>query len=117
MADTQDRAGRNGQHYSEVMEASTDTWRGEVAVTEDQEMPRGPRRPSEIITARLRQRIVAGEWAPGGAFPSVAALAEEYGVARSTIARSLRTLADEGLLRWSRAGERSGPGDATHTRG
>jgi len=68
------------------------------AIADDQEMPRGPLLPSEIVAARLRERIAAGEWAPDEALPSVAALAAEYGVARSSVARALRLLADDGLV-------------------
>ena len=68
-------------------------------ITDDQEMPpRGRQRPSEIIAASLRERISAGEWAPGDALPSVAALSAHYQVARSSVARALRLLADEGLV-------------------
>jgi DNA-binding GntR family transcriptional regulator len=50
------------------------------------------------VTTDLRARIEAGEWEPGQQLPPVAALAGHYGVARRTITKSLRTLADEGLL-------------------
>jgi len=47
----------------------------------------------------LRRRIGAGEWAPGTALPTVAALAGQYGVSKATVTRTLGTLADEGLIR------------------
>jgi DNA-binding GntR family transcriptional regulator len=60
---------------------------------------RQPERPSERIEADMRQRIASGEWQSGDQLPSVAALAEHYGVAGGTVARVLRKLADDGLVR------------------
>jgi DNA-binding GntR family transcriptional regulator len=85
--------------YTEYMKAKTSRWRLRTSVTDDLDVPRGPQRPSETVTASLRQRIDAGEWAPGEALPTVAALSAHYGVARSTITRALATLEDEGLVR------------------
>jgi len=65
----------------------------------DQGVPRGPERPYEIVAADLRRRIAAGEWRPGEALPTVAALAGHYGVSKATVTRTLRILADEGLVR------------------
>jgi GntR family transcriptional regulator len=62
-------------------------------------VPRGPERPYEVVAADLRRRIAAGEWQSGEALPTVAALAEQYGVSRSTITRVLGILAGEGLVR------------------
>jgi DNA-binding GntR family transcriptional regulator len=70
-----------------------------TAILDDQGMPRGPERPSETVAASLRQRIAAGEWQPGDALPTVAALADHYDVARATVTRALRTLESEGLIR------------------
>jgi DNA-binding GntR family transcriptional regulator len=50
------------------------------------------------ITDTLRARITGGEFAPGAALPSEAALCAEYGVARNTLRRALDQLADEGLI-------------------
>jgi GntR family transcriptional regulator len=61
--------------------------------------PRGPERPYEIVAADLRRRIAAGEWQPGEALPTVAALAGHYQVSKATVTRTLRILADEGLVR------------------
>ena len=47
----------------------------------------------------MRQRIAAGEWAIGHALPTLADLAEHYQVARGTVSRVLRRLADDGLIR------------------
>jgi GntR family transcriptional regulator len=62
-------------------------------------VPRGPDRPYEIVAADLRLRISAGEWQSGEALPTVAKLAEYYNVSRSTATRTLRILAEEGLVR------------------
>jgi Bacterial regulatory proteins, gntR family len=53
---------------------------------------------SEIIADDLRGRLEEGEWASGEALPSNSKLAEEYETSRSTIARVMRTLAEEGLV-------------------
>jgi DNA-binding GntR family transcriptional regulator len=50
------------------------------------------------ITAALRTRIADGEFAPGAALPSEAALRAEYGVARNTLRRALEQLANEGVI-------------------
>ena len=62
-------------------------------------MPRTPERPGERVATDLRQRITAGEWEPGQALPTVAALAGHYSVSKATITRVMRMLADEGLVR------------------
>jgi DNA-binding GntR family transcriptional regulator len=79
------------------------------------DVPRGPERPFEIVAADLRRRIAAGEWQPGEALPTVAALAGHYGVSKATVTRTLRILAAEGLVRvvprWGTfaAGQQSAP--------
>jgi DNA-binding GntR family transcriptional regulator len=75
--------------------------RSRRAITDGNDLgvPRGPERPFEIVAADLRRRIVADEWQPGEALPTVAALAEHYGVSKATVTRVLRILADEGLVR------------------
>ncbi|MEU6860661.1 GntR family transcriptional regulator [Glycomyces sp. NPDC046736] len=50
------------------------------------------------VAERLRERIQAGEWAPGAAMPSERQVAEEYDVARPTARRALAVLEEEGLL-------------------
>ena len=55
--------------------------------------------PSVRVAADLRRRALSGEWPAGQALPSVAALAEHYQVARATVARALRVLESEKLVR------------------
>ncbi|MFF5233908.1 GntR family transcriptional regulator [Dactylosporangium sp. NPDC000521] len=50
------------------------------------------------ITEALRARLASGEFQPGAALPSEAALVAEYGVARNTVRRALEQLAEEGLI-------------------
>jgi DNA-binding GntR family transcriptional regulator len=54
--------------------------------------------PSRRVEADLRRRIEADEWASGQALPSIASLAEHYGVSRATVAKALRRMADDGLV-------------------
>lgn len=44
----------------------------------------------------LRRRCSAGEWEPGERLPAVAELAQHYGVARNTVIKALRRLAEDG---------------------
>lgn len=62
-------------------------------------MPRGPEVPSARVEADLRRRIAAGEWQRDEALPPVGQLATDYGVARNTVMKALRKLADDGLIR------------------
>ena len=59
---------------------------------------RSPELPRDRVEADLRRRIVAGEWKPGQALPSVPALADHYGVARATVSRAIHALAEDGLV-------------------
>jgi GntR family transcriptional regulator len=61
-------------------------------------MPRTPEIPYLAIVAALRERLDAGEWLPGEQMPSTTVLAAEYDVSRTTAARALRVLADEGRV-------------------
>jgi DNA-binding GntR family transcriptional regulator len=70
-----------------------------ASVGNDQEVPRSPELPSARVEAGLRHRIDVGEWASGEVLPPVATLAAEYGVSRGTVARALRALANDGLVR------------------
>lgn len=53
---------------------------------------------SAAISANLRDRILAGEWATSRALPNERELAQAYGVARNTLRRALDELEAEGLL-------------------
>ncbi len=48
------------------------------------------------VAAILRERIDRGELAPRTRLPSIAALVQEYGIARTTAAKALRVLVSEG---------------------
>jgi len=50
------------------------------------------------IQDNLLKRIHSGEWEPGSLIPTEAALAREFGCARTTVNRALRQLAGEGLV-------------------
>ena len=50
------------------------------------------------VMAEVERRIYTREWVPGQSIPNEADLAVEFGCARVTVNRALRTLADMGLL-------------------
>ncbi len=50
------------------------------------------------IAAILRERITAGDLAPGQATPSITRLCADHGVARQTAAHALHVLQDAGLV-------------------
>ena len=56
------------------------------------------------LAALLRRQIAEGTLAPGMPTPSITTLSQQYGHARQTCAKALRTLEDEGLLRPARLG-------------
>lgn len=56
------------------------------------------RLPSRQVADDLRQRIKSGEWRSGEQLPSVAKLAAQYGVVKSTAFKAVHILTDEGLL-------------------
>lgn len=63
--------------------------------------------PYAHVKAEVLRRIRARIWGPGALLPTEAALAAEFGVARATVNRALRELADEGVIdRRRRAGTR-----------
>ena len=67
----------------------------------------------EAIRDDVRARISAREWIPGGLIPGEQALAASYGVARATVSRALRELAEAGLVeRRRKAGTRVSQGVA-----
>lgn len=63
-----------------------------------------------IIRQALEERIVSGEWALGVRIPDEIELAQEYGCARTTVNRALRSLAEDGLvIRKRKGGTRVNP--------
>jgi GntR family histidine utilization transcriptional repressor len=69
------------------------------------------------IKADMLARIRDGVWAPGALLPGEQALAAEYGVARATIHRAMRELAEDGLIeRKRRAGSRVRAAPIRHAR-
>jgi GntR family transcriptional regulator len=66
--------------------------------------------PHRQIAAQLRARIRHGEWAPGERLPSIPTLAQDYGVAKQTVQRTIDQLRVEGLLI-------TRPGSGTYLRG
>ena len=50
------------------------------------------------LAAILRERIEAGDYAPGRALPSETTLMQEHGLARETVRKAVRVLRDEGLV-------------------
>ena len=58
-----------------------------------------PGAPYLAIKATLAAEISAGRWVPGGKLPSESALVARFGVARMTVNRALRELAEEGRIR------------------
>ena len=61
----------------------------------------------EDIRAEVMRRIRARDWQPGAQIPTEEELAEEFGVARATVNRALRDLAEAGVLeRRRKAGTR-----------
>ncbi|MGN9791246.1 GntR family transcriptional regulator [Streptomyces sp. OZ13] len=65
----------------------------------DAEIDHGaPLTPYRQLAEILRARIARGDWAPGRAIASETQLVQQYGLARSTVRRSIALLVDEGLL-------------------
>lgn len=62
------------------------------AVDHDSHVP-----PYRQVAAILRGWIESGELGPHQRLPSIAALVQEYGIARTTAAKALKVLVDEGL--------------------
>lgn len=52
--------------------------------------------PYRQVAAILRQRIDDGQYRPGSRLPSINDLVQEFGVARTTAAKALRLLVDQG---------------------
>ena len=77
---------------------SVDSVQSVVSTGNDHVVPREREMPSRRVEADLRRRIEADEWTSGQALPSIASLAENYGVSRATVAKALRRMADDGLV-------------------
>ncbi len=58
----------------------------------------------QSIRAEGLRRIHDGLWAPGARIPDEADLAGEFGCARATVNRALRSLAEDGFLERRRKG-------------
>ncbi|MGO9782898.1 MAG: winged helix-turn-helix domain-containing protein [Streptosporangiaceae bacterium] len=58
----------------------------------------GPVAPWRQIHAVLRAQITSGELAPGDRLPSITSLAQQYGVAMTTVRKALDALKAEGLV-------------------
>jgi DNA-binding GntR family transcriptional regulator len=69
--------------------------------TEDDQAPIDPRgydRAYEVVARRMERRIKDGEWAFHAPLPSEPALAEWYGVSRTTIRHAAAVLAEAGIV-------------------
>jgi GntR family transcriptional regulator len=66
--------------------------------------------PHRQIAAHLRAQIRRGDWGPGERLPSIPAIAQQYGVAKQTVQRTIDALRIEGLLITK-------PGSGTYVRG
>ncbi|MFL6051896.1 MAG: FadR/GntR family transcriptional regulator [Actinoallomurus sp.] len=53
---------------------------------------------SDLVIARLRQRITSGTWPVGSRIPTEPELVEQLGVARNTVREAVRALAHNGML-------------------
>ena len=70
---------------------------GQVGVEENSEFVTGVADRGVLAGPAVRLED-AGEWLPGEQMPSTTVLATEYKVSRTTAARALRVLADEGRV-------------------
>jgi DNA-binding FadR family transcriptional regulator len=61
--------------------------------------PADAERLSDSVAAKLRERIVAGDWPVGSRIPTEPVLAELAGVGRNTIREAVQSLVHAGLLR------------------
>jgi DNA-binding GntR family transcriptional regulator len=60
--------------------------------------PRNPQQSYRWVSARLRERIEAGEFIKGQQLPNLRELAVEYGVSLATARKAVQALADAGLV-------------------
>ena len=55
-------------------------------------------RAYQAVAQAIEAKIMSGEWALGSAIPGEVALADAFGVTRSTLREAIRILEQEGLL-------------------
>src|SRR5438034_6968957 len=72
--------------------------------------PGAAEHPHRQIASALRAQIRRGDWGPGERLPSIPAIAQQYGVAKQTVQRTIDALRIEGLLITK-------PGSGTYVRG
>lgn len=60
--------------------------------------PLWPVSPYRQLAAILKARIQRGDWAPERPIPSEQQLVGEYGLARSTVRRTIKVLVDDGVV-------------------
>ena len=58
----------------------------------------GPVTPYRQLAAILTARIARGDWEPNRPIPSELRLVQEYGLARSTVRRTIALLAEEEIV-------------------
>lgn len=58
----------------------------------------GPVTPYRQLAGILRARIARGDWQPGRPIQSESQLVQQYGLARSTVRRTIALLVEEGDL-------------------
>lgn len=59
-------------------------------------------RPSQVVAAELRQRILSGEWNESTPLPAASVLAQRLGISRHHLREALRLLEHDGLIRIER---------------
>jgi GntR family transcriptional regulator len=62
------------------------------------EITPGPVAPWRQLYALLRAQIEGGELSPGDRLPSITSLAQQYGLAMTTVRKALDALKAEGLV-------------------
>ncbi|MFD9905882.1 GntR family transcriptional regulator [Streptomyces sp. NPDC059063] len=65
---------------------------------DDQVERDAPEAPFEQLAGILRARVKRGDWKSNRAIPGENALADEYGLSRPTVRRSIAVLAEAGLV-------------------
>jgi DNA-binding FadR family transcriptional regulator len=65
----------------------------------DEIQPIALQRPSQLVAAELRQRILRGEWRDGATLPPASVLAQRLGISQHHLREALRLLEHDGLIR------------------